>query len=297
MRKLSANFRGAIFIVLSMGCFVTNDGLVKSLADQLAWHQVLALRGTVATLLSVGLVLAVDGRRPVAEVVGYLRTIPVSARLVFEMMATALFVVALMNMPLADATAVNQTLPVLLTVGGALVFKEKVGLRRVIAAGLGFVGVMLIIQPGTATFNPVALVAFAATLMVAGRDLATRALSPAIPSTYVTALSIIAVTIMGWTVTLNSTWPPLDAWIMARIVMAAILVSLAFLFGIMATRIAEISFIAPFRYTALVWGLLIGFFVFGERPGALTLLGAAVVVGAGLYVLYREKKTEIPADR
>ncbi|MEM7021613.1 MAG: DMT family transporter [Pseudomonadota bacterium] len=285
----SHDLRGIILIVLSMGCFIANDGLMKSLGDYLAWHQALALRGVIAAVLGIGLALAIDGRRPAGEIIAYLRNIPCLLRLVFEILSTALYLTAIFNMPLAGATAINQLVPVLLTIGGALFLREQVGWRRYAAAGAGFLGVMLIIQPGTSEFTPFALFALAGTCTMAARDLVTRKLPPGIPSTYVAAMTVIAVAIMGQIVALNSDWPPIEPWMLLHVTLAAVAVSLAFLFGVMAVRLAEVSLLAPFRFTSLIWGLLIGVLAFGERPGALTLLGAAIVIGAGLYILYRER--------
>ena len=278
-----------MLIVLSMGCFVTNDGLMKSLEDHLAWHQALALRGVIAAMLGIGLALAVDGRRPAREIIGYLRNVPCALRLVFEVLSTALYLTAIFHMPLAGATAINQLLPVLLTIGGALFLQEQVGWRRYVAAGAGFLGVMLIVQPGTSEFTPFALFALAGTCTMAARDLVTRRLPPEIPSTYVTAMTVIAVAIMGQIVAFNSDWPTIEPWMLLRVTLAAVIVFLAFLFGVMAVRVAEVSLLAPFRFSSMIWGLLIGVLAFGERPGPLTLLGAAIVVGAGLYTLYRER--------
>lgn len=283
--------RGALLVVLSMGFFVATDGLMKSLSGALAWYQALALRGGLAVMLCVGLALVIDGRRPISTVIAYARSGPCALRIGFELAATCFYLLAIFNMPLADATAIVQLLPILLTLGGAVFFAEKIGWRRIAAASIGFVGVLLIIQPGTTAFRPVALLALAATFSMAGRDLATRALPSEIPSTYVTALTMLAVWLMSLFLALASEWPQIEAWMLVRLACAAVTVTLAYWLSVTAVRAGEVRFLAPFRYSSIVWGLIIGFAAFGERPGLIMLVGAALVVGAGLYTLYRERVT------
>lgn len=283
--------RGALLVVLSMGCFVATDGFMKSLSGALAWYQALALRGGLAVLLCVALALAIDGKRPISTVLSYARSGPCALRIAFELAATCFYLLAIFNMPLADATAIVQLLPILLTLGGAVFFAEAIGWRRLVAAGIGFIGVLLIIQPGTTAFRPVALLALAATFSMAGRDLATRALPSEIPSTYVTALTMLAVWLMSLCLAVTSDWPQIEPWMLVRIACAAVTVTLAFWLSVTAVRDGEVWFLAPFRYSSIIWGLIIGYLAFSERPGALMLFGAALVVGAGLYTLYRERIT------
>lgn len=276
-------------IVLSMGCFIATDGLMKSLSGTIAWYQALALRGGLAVAFCFGLAIFIDGRQPVRAVAAYATNRHCALRIAFELGATCFYLLAIFNMPLADATAIIQVLPILLTLGGAVFFAERVGWRRYAAAAVGFVGVLLIIQPGTTAFRPIALLALAAAVAMAGRDLSTTALPPTIPSTYVAALTMLAVWIMSLVIALPSDWPPIEGWVLLRVACAAVTVTLAFLFSVMAVRIGEVSFLAQFRYSSLLWGLLIGFVAFGELPSGTTIFGASLVVLAGLYTLYRER--------
>ena len=297
MNAQTNNIGGAFFIILSMFFFVTNDGFMKSLSGELAWHQVVALRGILGTLLLFGLAVVFDGWRSPREILGYLRHRPCVLRVLFEVLALSIWIVAVMNMSLAGATAINQLLAVFLTLGGALVFGERIGLYRLSATIVSFVGVLLIVKPGSESFTVFALVALLATMLMAARDIATRALSQTIPSTYVAAISMAALCAFGFTFAATSTWPPLSLQILLRIAGAAVSMSLAFLFAVMGARIGEVSFLAPFRYAALVGGLLIAVVFFDERPDALSLVGASIIVAAGLYILHRENRISLNDKR
>lgn len=289
MSMLPNTVKGVIVILLSTACFVTNDAVMKSLSDVLTWYQAIGLRSAFATVLCVLLALAIDGRRRFSEVLGFLGNRACAWRIALEIVSATLFVFVVMHMPLADATAINQLLPILLTLGGGVVLKEQVGWRRVGAAIVGFAGVLLIVQPGTGAFTPVALVALVGTTTMAARDLVTRRLPPGIPSTYVIAFTLFCMAVLGALVSVGTPLPALDAWVMIRLWLAAGLITLAFLFLIVGTRLAEVSFLAPFRFSALVWGLLLGVLVFHEAPGPMKLAGAALIVGAGLYTFHRER--------
>ena len=285
----SPNALGAFYMMASMACFIANDAVMKTFAGTMAWYEALAVRGFMGVALSVGLCLAIDGPRPPRTMLAHLRDVPTLVRIACELGATAFFLLALFNMPLAGATAIIQTLPLLLTVGGALFFGEDVGWRRWAAALVGFAGVLLIVRPGTGTFQPAALYALLAAFFMAGRDLFTKAVPAGIPSTYVSLYTTIAVWAMALALSAPGGFPALDALILFKLLCAAALIAVGFLFAILTVRTGEISFVAPFRYSILIWSLLLGFLLFDEVPSELTLIGAGIVVAAGLYTFSRER--------
>ena len=289
---MSPNALGAVYMMASMACFIANDAVMKTFAGQMTWYEALAVRGGMGVAVCLALCLVIDGPRPVREVGRYIADAPTALRVVCELGSTALFLLALFNMPLAGATAIVQTLPLLLTIGGALFFAERVGARRLAAALVGFAGVLLIIRPGTATFQPAAFYALFAAVFMAGRDLLTKAVPKDIPSTYVNLWTTIGVWIMALVLTVPGGFPPVDVWILVKLFCAAVLIGVGFLFAILTVRTGEISFVAPFRYSILIWSLVLGFVVFGEVPEPLTLIGAAVVVTAGLYTFARERRAD-----
>lgn len=293
---MSPNALGALYMMASMACFIANDAVMKTFSGTMTWYEALAWRGGMGVALCAGLCLAIDGPRPLRAVLGYVADGPTAARIVCELGSTAFFLLALFNMPLAGATAIVQTLPLLLTVGGALFFGERVGWRRWIAALVGFAGVLLIVQPGTDAFQPAALYALAAAACMAGRDLLTKAVPQSIPSTYINLWTTIAVWAMALALSAPNGLPPVDDGILFRLLCAAGLIAVGFLFAILTVRTGEISFVAPFRYSILIWSLVIGYLFFAEVPGRLTLVGAAIVVAAGLYTFSRERRVDRKSD-
>lgn len=291
------NIRGALFIITAMVFFVCNDGFVKSLSGSLEWHQALTLRGLLATLFLLVLARVLDGPRSVRDVAGYFSDRHVALRAGFEILATSVWTITLMNMSLSGAVAVNQLSPVFLMLGGAVVFREHLGPHRLWAAVVSFLGVLLVVRPGTDSFSVFALMALLATALMAARDIVTRSLKPTLPSTYVAAASTTFVTIFGFAISVWSGWPPLNWQIFGSAAGAAVALSLAYLMLIRGARIGEVSFLAPFRYAGLVGGIVIAFIWFNERPDALSLAGAAIIVAAGLYILAREERARRRAGK
>jgi S-adenosylmethionine uptake transporter len=281
----SDNLTGAALMMASMAAFTLNDTLMKVMAGQVPLYQLLFLRG-VLTTAAVAVIAwwtgALAARLP-------RRDRALSAwRVVAEVGAAHFFLTALFNMPIANVTAILQALPLTITLAAALVLHEPVGWRRFAAIGAGFAGVMLIVRPGAADFNVHALHALAAVGFVTLRDLATRQLSAETPSMLVTLITSAAVMAAFGLASLTGSWAPMGGREIGVTAGAALMIVGGYLFSIMVMRVGEIGVVAPFRYTGLVWALLLGWLVFGAWPAPLTLLGAAIVAGSGLYTLWRE---------
>lgn len=281
----SDNLTGALLMMASMACFVLNDTFMKALAGEIPLFQLLFLRGVLTSIA-----VAVMAWR-----MGALRTrlprrdrVLVFWRSVAEVGAAYFFLTALFNMPLANVTAILQALPLTITLGAALFFGEPIGWRRMLAILVGFIGVMLIIRPGTEGFTIYSLYGVAAVGFVTLRDLTTRRLSSDTPSIFVTLLTSIVIMVVFGLASLPSDWALMNARAYGFTFGAAVLIIGGYLFSIMVMRVGEISFIAPFRYTGLIFALVLGWVAFGDWPDPLTLLGAAIVVASGLFTLYRE---------
>ena len=278
-------------MVLAAACFVLNDAVMKTFAGELLWYEALTWRGPFAIGFSLLMCVLIDGRHAVASSGRALRNGPALLRIGGEIGSTSFFLVALFAIPLADVTAITQTLPLLLTLGGAVVFREAVGWRRWTAALVGFAGVLLIVQPGTGAFQWAAVWALVSTLCMATRDLATKAVPAAIASTTLNLVTNIAVWLFAAALALPGGLPPIGVWDAARLLLSALFITSGFLTIILAMRVGEASVVAPFRYTSLLWALAIGWALFGEAPGPWKLLGAAIVAGAGLYTFRRERRS------
>ena len=266
--------------------FTLNDTLVKVVAAEMNMGQIMFVRGFFASLLIVALAWSQGALRSP----GLLRDPMVLLRAFGELGATVFFLTALSKLPLATVLAVIQALPLAVTMGAALFFKERVGWRRWLAIAVGFVGVMIIVRPGAEGFNAFALLALVSVLFGAVRDLATKRIPEAVPSLLVSVATAIIVTLFGAaTIQPLGGWQPISGTNLALLVGAAVLLLVGYQFIVLAMRQGEISFISPFRYTSLLWALPLGFLVFGDVPDLPMILGASIIVASGLYTLYRER--------
>lgn len=287
MAAMSDNTKGALLMMLSMAAFTFNDTLVKSLGTDVPLFQMLFLRGLLASVLIWGL----------AKSLGKLRWslsrqdwVLVIVRTVAEIGAAYFFITALYHMPLANVTAILQILPLTVTLGGALFFGESVGWRRASAIAAGFVGMLLIVRPGPDGFDQYAIYAMVAVAFVTLRDLSTRKMSANVPSLTVTLVASLGVMVFAGVASLGGDWVILDGRQWMLLSGAALFILGGYLFSVLVMRVGEVSFIAPFRYSGLLWALILGFVVFGDWPDPITLTGAAIVVGAGVFTLLRGRK-------
>lgn len=282
------NLRGATLMVLAMLGFALEDMLIKQMAAGMPVGQVIVILGIAGSLV-FGTVAKVYGDpiftrdfvhpavviRNVAELVGFIG-----------------FVSAIALTPISTASAILQATPLVVTLGAALFLGESVGWRRWVAILVGLFGVLLIIRPGLAGFDAKSLLAVIGVIGLAARDLATRRVPPHLSSRVISFYGFVT-SIFGGFILLapgvtGDTWitpDQTDTWRLA----AAIVVGILAYYAIVgATRIGDVAVVAPFRYTRLVFALIIGALVFNERPDALTLLGAFIIVASGVYTLLRE---------
>ncbi len=281
----SDNLTGALLMMGAMAAFTFNDAMIKSLSGHVPLFQVLFLRGLLTTVL-----VAVIAWRMGALARWLPRADwgPVFWRMVGEIGSAYFFISALFNMPIANISAIMQALPLTITLAAALFFREPMGWRRMAAILVGFVGVMLIVRPGTEGFTIYSVYGLAAVAFVTLRDLATRRLSREVPSMLVTLITSASIMVFFGLASVSQGWAPVDGRAALLIGGAAVMIIGGYLCSIMVMRVGEISFVAPFRYTSLLWALLLGWLVFGDWPQMLTLVGAVIVVASGVFTLYRE---------
>lgn len=284
---LSDNTRGALLMMLSMAAFVANDTCLKSLSGALPWNQAILLRGLITTTFLLGFGLS---RGQIRFALPGREWKVLALRVAGEVMATIFFLIALFNMPLANVTAILQSLPLALTLAGALFLREHVGWRRYGAIAIGFAGVLMIVRPGGDGFDRYAIFALISMVFVVLRDLSTRRLSREVTSITVAFLSALAVTALGAVVTLATGWQSVTAAHMGAIGGASVCIVVGYIASIATMRVGEIGFVAPFRYTGIIWAILLGIAVFGEIPDFWTIAGTIIVVGMGLYTFHRERQ-------
>lgn len=283
---MSANTRGALLMMISMAAFTLNDTCVKLMGNDLPLFQIVTLRGALASILIYVLARSLGAIHFRMERNDWAL---LGLRCAAEAAATYFFLNALINLPLANVTAVMQVLPLAVTLGAVLLFGEKVGWRRLVAILCGFLGMLLIVRPGPEGFSIHAIYALLAVLCVTVRDLSTRRMSAQVSSMAVTLVSCLSVFAFAAVGSLGVEWQPLTWRLAGLIGIASVFVMGGYLFSILVMRAGEVSFTAPFRYTGLLWALVLGWFFFGHWPDGLTLAGAGIVVGSGLFTLYRER--------
>jgi drug/metabolite transporter (DMT)-like permease len=278
------NLRGILAMLVSMALLIVNDALFKVAAASLPLGQAIFLRGLFSSLLTIALIVYL----------GLLSALPrlgegkVLFRGAAEIAATLLYLTALVQMPIAEATAILQFTPLAITAGAALFLGAPVGWRRWTATFAGFVGVLVIIRPGAAVFNPYAALALLSVVFVAARDLTTRQLGKHIPTMVITFSSGIAVmgASLGFLAAEQWRWPEPPA-LLALFAAGALLLAGQY-WVIVAMRAGDIAIVAPFRYSIILWAILAGFLIWRELPDLATWIGIAIVTAAGLYTFLRE---------
>jgi len=279
------NLRGSLFMVLAMACFSVEDAFVKAAAKTVPLGEVIFLFGFFGTILYILLTL----RRGEKVFHSALFTRATFIRSICEIIGRLFFSISLVLIPLSSLSAILQATPLIVVMGAAICFGEKVGWKRWSAIFIGFVGVLMIIRPGAGEFQLVSLFAVLGTLGFAGRDLATRAAPKVLSNIQLGVYGFFILMPAGLIILLFN-----DE--VAKIVVPNS-INLLYIFGTIlfgftayyfltiAMRIGEVSVVTPFRYTRLLFALLIGVTLFDERPDILTLLGSAIVIASGIYTL------------
>lgn len=273
-------------MMAAMAFFTINDTFIKATDGAVPLSQLLVLR----SLLATALIAALASWRGVLRLGGGPKDWAlITLRSFAEVGAAYFFLSALLNMPLANVTAILQVTPLVVTLAAALVYREMIGWRRMLAILVGFCGMLLIVRPGPEGFSIWSLYAVCSVFCVTCRDLATRRISSAVPSLMITLAASVTVLLTAGVASTQGPWVPVAPDIAALIVGSAVFVVGGYFFSVQVMRAGDVSFIAPFRYTGLLWALLLGWFVFGHWPAPLTLIGAALIVATGLFTLYRER--------
>ena len=274
-------------MLIAMAGFTMEDLFMKKLSVNLSTGQILITLG-----IGSSLVFAI-----MAKIKGYNLTSKVFwtkgmvIRQFAEGIAAVAFITALTLIPLSTVAAVFQVTPLIITMGAAFFLGETVGWRRWLAIIIGLIGVLIIIRPGMDSFDPNVSFVLIAVLFVTIRDLITRKLPSNVPSTIVSFQAFLSLIFAGGLLT------TLDAQKFVSLVDYQVYYIIGgVIFGVIgyycivaATRIGEAGVVTPFRYSRLLFAIIIGYFVFNERPDILTLFGASIVIMTGIYTVWRER--------
>lgn len=283
-----ANLRGAMFMVLAMFAFALEDVLLKRVGEQMPASQLLVAFG-IGGLVVFWCVARARGERLVTR--DALSPV-MRVRFCIEIVARLFYILALTLTPLSATTAILQATPIVVVMGAAFLFGEKVGWRRWAASLVGLGGVMIVLRPGTDSFSPLSILAVIGMLAFAARDLASRAAPAGLAASVLGFYGYIAVIVAGLA---YAAWerqpfvvPDLQGGL--ALVICVGLGTLAYVALMKAMRTGEVSVVAPFRYSRLPFGLALGVLVFGETLDTPMIVGSVVIVLSGLFILWRSRK-------
>jgi drug/metabolite transporter (DMT)-like permease len=279
------NLRGILFMILAMAGFAFEDLFIKTLSAHLPVSEIILILGSTGSIIF--LIIALLQRAPIIH--KDLLNRYVITRTVLELFGALFFVIAIALTPLSSASAILQITPLLVTIGAAVFFRENVGWRRWTAVLIGFIGVLLILRPGFGGFMPASIFALLGAMFLAGRDLATRAMEVKLPSVTIALYAFLAFGISGiFIMPFNSAMIALTSTDIMYFIGASVFGVIAYYSLVIASRIGEMSVISPFRYSRIVFAMLLSILVLKENPDSLTLIGATIIVVSGLYTFLRE---------
>ena len=286
--------RGVIAMSAGMVSFVLNDTLVKFVSHTLPAAQLIFLRGLLSVAVLLLLARLTDRQTLSREWRQHLMQRWVLARSLLDGAASLVYLSALFNMPLGNATAINMSTPLLIALLSGLLLGVHVSLRNWLIIGLGFAGVLLVVQPQAEGFNAWAWVALCGTCLHAMRDMCVRFIPAHVPSNVIAVGTALTATVMAGIWSLWVVWVPVSPLHWLMMAAASVFLSSGYFCLIMATRMADMSVIAPFRYMGLLTAVLSGFLIWGDIPNGMAWCGMLLLVGAGLLMLRLNRQLPEP---
>lgn len=287
MNHRSDNLVGIIMMTTSMAMFAVEDAFIKKLSSGMATGQILLILG----LGGFAIFAVVTKRQRVRLFSRDLLLWPVMLRNFGEIMGTSGYVLAVVLTPLSNASAILQAMPLAVALGAALFLGQAVGWRRWVAIAVGFAGVLIVIRPGLEGFQPASLFAVQGVIGLSIRDLATRAMPSHVSSMMLSAFGFGVIVPTGMVMMMFEGPAIMPDTLQSAFLIAALIVGpVGYFLIVAAMRIGDVAVVTPYRYLRLVFAMLVGIFAFGERPDFYTLLGAAIIIGSGLFTIYREQR-------
>jgi len=291
------NFLGSFLMVVAMATFAVEDSVIKLVSSVLPVGQILFLLGVGGALSFSGLALILR-----KEIFSYgVFTRPMHFRVISEVTGRVFYSSALALTPLASSTMILQATPLVVVIGAAVLFKEKVSALRWAAVLLGFFGVLIIIDPSSDSFSFLSILAVLGMLGFAGRDLASRAVPKSLNILALGFHGFMSIALSGIVLTLfcneSIIWPDSSSWL--YLLLGVFLGTIGYSALISAMRIGEVSAITPFRYSRIIFGVAIGMFFFGENITLTATLGCGLIVLSSFVVLHpngRNRRKTFPQN-
>ena len=284
--SLRENLIGIGAMVTCNLVFLVNDTLLKLANANLPLGEIIFFRGLFASILMSAIVFGLGLHRQFGMLVSF----PVFWRTVAEIGGAFFYLFALFHIPIANANAILQGVPLMITAAGAVFLGERVGWKRWTAIAVGFLGVLVIVRPGLAGFDGYSVWALGAMLFITLRDVATRIIKRGVHVLLIAWITAVAVCLSGIAFGVSEAWTVPDWRSLGLLAAAAVLAITGYLTAVQAMRHGDISVVAPFRYTVVIFAIVVGFIVWSEVPDALMLAGTAIITATGIYTLYRERK-------
>jgi drug/metabolite transporter (DMT)-like permease len=281
------NLLGIGLLVACNLLFLINDTFVKLAGDNIPLTEVLFLRGAFASLLLLPIVVLTGAHRHVA----LLWRPSVMWRTAGELLASLTYLLSLFHTPIAHANTIAQIVPLMVTACGAIFLREVVGWRRWTAIVVGFIGVLIVVRPGFEGFTAYSLLTVASAFFITLRDMTTRLLPPGLPMLLIALFTALVVCLAGPLVApvLGEVWVVPTGRSVGLAFCAVFFLIGGYLTAIGFMRHGEISVVAPFRYTVIIFAILIGFIVWGEVPDWPMVAGIVVIAASGIYTFSRER--------
>ncbi|MEM6711906.1 MAG: DMT family transporter [Pseudomonadota bacterium] len=301
--QTDSNIRAILLMAASMVLFAIDDAAIKlagtlGSADgsggEASPGEIIMIKGILGGLV-YGAMMLRDGEQPTPAFIKAIASDKmIAARTAGDLLAAMAIITGLTLLPLSELSAVLQVQPLVITVGAAIFLKETVGWRRWTAILIGFAGVMIIIRPSAEGYSLDIIWAFLAVLGLATRDLVTRQVKTGFSTFSIVTYVAVLLIPMGLVMHLVMENEPLfqglapAAW--AFVIGGGVFGMAGYYAITLSLRMGEISAVAPYRYTRLVAALILGFLVFREVPDTGMIIGSIMVIGAGLFTLYREQQ-------
>ncbi len=286
MRSSQQNqaLRASAYMVAAMASFVLNDSCVKYIGTSLPLGEIMSIRGFIAVIIIAAFCVSQGELKQAPQILSRW----VLLRSALDVSGTVMFLIALMHIPFANLTAILQSVPLVVVLLSVIFLGEKVGIRRVGAIAAGFAGVMLIMRPQPSTFTIYEGLALGIVLSVAVRDLVTKRIPANIPTFVIALANAGFVTLGGLVIAFVQGFAPIAWWQLALLAMSAALLASGYMFMVATLRLGELSVTAPFRYSSVLFSIVLGMTIFAEFPDIPSYFGMGLISAAGLYAAHRE---------